>query len=54
MEVNKMKPTQIALMLGLIMTLFIGTTGCDTLLPNQEGELIASGIVEANEVAVSS
>jgi len=49
-----MKPTQIALILGLIMILFIGMTGCDTLLPDQEGYLIASGIVEANEVTVSS
>ncbi len=49
-----MKPTQIALILGLIMILFIGMTGCDTLLPDQEGDLIASGIVEANEVTVSS
>lgn len=49
-----MKPAQIALVLGLFMVLFIGTTGCDTLIPNKEAELIASGIVEANQVAVSS
>ena len=49
-----MKPAQIAQFLGLFITLFIGTTGCDTLLPNKEAELIASGIIEANQVAVSS
>ena len=49
-----MKPAQIALVLGLFVALIIGTTGCDTLLPNKEAELIASGIVEANQVAVSS
>jgi multidrug resistance efflux pump len=49
-----MKRTQNYLLLGMIVILFLGITGCDTLLADQQDELQASGIVEAIEVAVSS
>lgn len=49
-----MKLTQIVPLLLLIVILFVGATGCDTLLADQEDELLASGIVEAKEIAVSS
>lgn len=49
-----MKLNKIASLLILVVILFVGTTGCDTILANQEDELLASGIIETNEVAVSS
>lgn len=49
-----MKLNKIASLLILVVILFVGTTGCDTILTNQEDELLASGIIETNEVAVSS
>ena len=49
-----MKRTQTHILIVIIVTLLLGTTGCDILLADKEDELQASGIVEAIEVAVSS
>ncbi|MCK4977230.1 MAG: efflux RND transporter periplasmic adaptor subunit [Anaerolineales bacterium] len=49
-----MKRTQTHILIVIIVTLLLGTTGCDTLLADKEDELQASGIVESIEVAVSS
>jgi multidrug resistance efflux pump len=49
-----MKPTQTFTLIVLLVNILLATTGCDTLLADNEKELQASGIVEAVEVAVSS
>lgn len=49
-----MKLKRVALLISFVALLIFGTTACDTLLANQVDELLASGIIEANQISVSS